>query len=220
VFTFIIAQFPVPDQMRETVGERVQFIIDPGHGLPDGGAVGVDGTAEQELNLAIANKVCDRLIKAKINCLLTRSDERSIYTEGDSIHEKKVSDIRARIDLAGKYKGVPLISIHLNTFPDPSVHGIQVFYKEGDEKSNLLAKSIQNAFNNMEESPRQSSALKGDYYILNCSSYPSVIAECGFLSNPEDEALLITEEYQDKVAYTIFKGIIEYFSQASFKFCY
>lgn len=205
VFTFIIAQFPVPDQMRETVGERVQFIIDPGHGLPDGGAVGVDGTAEQELNLAIANKVCDRLIKTKINCLLTRSDERSIYTEGDSIHEKKVSDIRARIDLAGKYKGVPLISIHLNTFPDPSVHGIQVFYKEGDETSLALAQDLQNEFNKkiQFDNAKVVKKISKNIYLFSHVENPAILVECGFISNSNELSKLKTEEYQTEIAQII-----------------
>ena len=70
----------------------------------------------------------------------------------------------------------------------------------------------------MPEASRECEALKGDYYILNCTPYPSIIAECGFLSNPQDESLLITDEYQDKIAYSIFKGVIDYFSQTSFEY--
>jgi N-acetylmuramoyl-L-alanine amidase len=106
----------------------------------------------------------------------------------------------------------------MNKFSLSSRRGAQVFYKEGSESGKLLAKSIQNCFNEMEEAPRQSSPLKGDYYILNCSDYPSVIAECGFLSNIDDEKLLITDEYQDKIVYAIFKGIVEFFSQSSMNF--
>lgn len=81
-----------------------------------------------------------------------------------------------------------------------------------------LAECVQNSFNDMPESVKKYSPLTGDYYILNCSEYPSVIAECGFLSNPQDESLLITEEYQYKVAYSIFKGIVSYLAETSAKF--
>ena len=98
----------------------------------------------------------------------------------------------------------------MNKFSITTRRGAQVFYKANDEKGKLLANCVQESFNNMEEASRKCSALCGDYYILNCSKYPSIIAECGFLSNPQDEALLVTDEYQDKLAYTIYKGVIEY----------
>jgi N-acetylmuramoyl-L-alanine amidase len=106
----------------------------------------------------------------------------------------------------------------MNKYSASTRRGAQVFYKENDEKGKLLADSVQASFNQMEEAVRECSALKGDYYILNCTDYPSIIAECGFLSNPEDEALLITDEYQDSIAYTIFKGIVGYLAQCSFNY--
>ena len=92
---------------------------------------------------------------------------------------------------------------------------IKVFYNEDNEKSVLLAKSIQESFNSMEQCVKKSSALKGDYYILNCTQYPSVIAECGFLSNPDDERLLISDDYQNDLAYSIYKGIVGYLTQTT-----
>jgi N-acetylmuramoyl-L-alanine amidase len=106
----------------------------------------------------------------------------------------------------------------MNKFSSSTRRGAQVFYKKNDENAKLLAQSVQNSFNSMSEAVRECAALTGDYYILNCSEYPSIIAECGFLSNPQDEALLITREYQDSIAYAIFKGIVGYFAQTSFKF--
>ena len=196
-----------------------KIVIDAGHGGIDAGVTGtVSKVKESDLNLAVSKKLEKYVKDAGFMAVLTRKTEAGLYGLATSNLKKK--DMLKRKEIINSEKPTLVISIHMNKFSVSSRRGAQVFYKEGDAKGTLLAKSIQNAFNNMEESPRQSSALKGDYYILNCSSYPSVIAECGFLSNPEDEALLITEEYQDKVAYTIFKGIIEYFSQASFKFCY
>ena len=121
--------------------------------------------------------------------------------------------MQARKDIILKERPDLVVSVHLNKFSLSSRRGAQVFYREDSEQGKILAKSIQNSFNSMEEAPRQSSPLAGDYYLLNCSEYPSVIAECGFLSNSEDEALLVTEDYQSKIAYAIFKGIVEYLSQ-------
>jgi N-acetylmuramoyl-L-alanine amidase len=106
----------------------------------------------------------------------------------------------------------------MNKYSNSTRRGAQVFYKKGDERGRMLADSVQQSFNLMEEAVRICSPLSGDYYILNCSNYPSIIAECGFLSNPNDEALLKTESYQDSIAYAIFKGIVGYLSQTTFNF--
>ena len=112
-----------------------------------------------------------------------------------------------------------VLSIHMNNYSMQSRRGAQVFYKSGDENAKALATKIQNSLNQMPTASRSCDILKGDYYLLNCTNYPSAIIECGFLSNPEDEKLLISNDYQEELAYTIFKGIIEYLSFASFKFC-
>ena len=109
-----------------------------------------------------------------------------------------------------------VVSVHMNKYSLSTRRGAQVFYRSGDENAKLLASSIQSSFNSMDEAVRKCSILTGDYYILNCTNIPSVIAECGFLSNPDDEALLITEKYQDSIAYNIFKGIVEYLIQTTF----
>ena len=107
----------------------------------------------------------------------------------------------------------------MNKYSLQSRRGAQVFYKKSDETGQLLANEVQNSLNGMDTTVRSYSALSGDYYILNCTPYPSIICECGFLSNPEDEKLLLTDEYQEKISYAIFKGVISYLSEASFKFC-
>jgi N-acetylmuramoyl-L-alanine amidase len=105
-----------------------------------------------------------------------------------------------------------VVSIHCNKFPDSSRRGAQVFYEPLSEQGKALADSLQNNLNtlNAEYVQRSFTALKGDYYILNCSKYPSAIVECGFLSNPEDDALLNNEDYRNKLAYRIFCGILGY----------
>ena len=108
--------------------------------------------------------------------------------------------------------------MHLNTYTLSTRRGPQVFFKKGDNLSKSLADNVQTCLNGLNEDVKDYSAITGDYFILNCSSAPSVICECGFLSNPKDEELLITEKYQKEVAYAIYNGIVSYFSVNSFKF--
>ncbi len=188
---------------------QYKIVLDAGHGGVDGGVSGVNtGVKESELNLIITKKLEKQLLDAGFNVVLTRKTDAGLY--GLATDNLKRKDMQKRQEIINKERPNLVLSIHLNKFSVSTRRGAQVFYKNGDENAKLLANSIQNAFNLMEEAPRQSSALVGDYYILNCSNYPSVIAECGFLSNPDDESLLITDEYQEKIAYSIYRGIVEY----------
>ncbi len=191
---------------------QYKIVLDAGHGGVDGGVSGVNtGVKESELNLIITKKLEKQLLEAGFNVVLTRKTDAGLY--GLATENLKRKDMQKRQEIINKERPNLVLSIHLNKFSVSTRRGAQVFYKNGDENAKLLANSIQNAFNLMEEAPRQSSALVGDYYILKCSNYPSVIAECGFLSNPDDESLLITDEYQEKIAYSIYRGIVEYLSK-------
>lgn len=191
---------------------QYKIVLDAGHGGVDGGVSGVNtGVKESELNLIITKKLEKKLLEAGFSVVLTRKTDAGLY--GLATENLKRKDMQKRQEIINKERPNLVLSIHLNKFSVSTRRGAQVFYKNGDENAKLLANSIQNAFNLMEEAPRQSSALVGDYYILKCSNYPSVIAECGFLSNPDDESLLITDEYQEKIAYSIYRGIVEYLSK-------
>lgn len=200
-------------------GDTVKIVLDAGHGGIDNGVIGsVTGVKESELNLIVVKKIEDYLVSAGIGVILTRSSNAGLY--GIATKNLKRKDMEKRREIIMSANPTLLVSIHMNKYSLSSRRGAQVFYKGSDEKAKLLANCVQDELNGMQEATRPYSALSGDYYILNCSNVPSIIAECGFLSNPEDEALLITEEYQDKVAYTIFKGIISYLSQASIGYEY
>ncbi len=191
--------------------DKLRVVLDAGHGGVDGGVSGVNtGVKESELNLKVVKKLEQYLISAGINVKLTRNSDAGLY--GVATKNLKKRDMEKRRDIIKEFNPHVTVSVHMNKFSMSSRRGAQVFYKVGDEYSKLLAQSVQKSFNNMDTASRECSILSGDYYILNCSEYASIIAECGFLSNPEDEALLINEGYQDEIAYAIFKGIIEYFS--------
>ncbi len=194
--------------------DKVRIVLDAGHGGVDGGVSGVNtNVKESELNLKVVKKLENYLVGAGMNVVLTRSTDAGLY--GIASGNLKRKDMEKRKQIINNAEPHLVVSIHMNKFSLSERRGAQVFYKNTDDSSKILAKSIQDCFNNMEETVKKSSILTGDYYILNCSEYPSVIAECGFLSNPQDEALLITDEYQDSIAYAIFKGIVGYLVQES-----
>ncbi len=183
---------------QKTSADTVRYIIDAGHGIPDGGTSGADGTTEQELNLAIALKISDHLNKNKVPHLLTRSDENSIFTEGNSIHRKKVSDIRNRIALADENPSATMVSIHMNSYPDPSVRGIQVFYTAGNDRAKLIAEELQRNLNAklQPEHTKTAKTISKNIYLFSHIDNPSVLIECGFLTNADDLAQLKDSDYQ------------------------
>lgn len=193
---------------------EIKVVIDAGHGGVDGGVTGVKtGVKESELNLAVARKLAKHFNNAGIDTVLTRDSDAGLY--GTATGNLKRKDMEARRDIILKEKPTLVISVHMNKYSVSTRRGAQVFFDENSEYGKLLADCVQESFNAMEEAVRESSALKGDYYILNSHPYPACIAECGFLSNPEDEALLITSEYQEKIAYAIFKGTIDYLTETT-----
>jgi len=203
-----LAYTPIGD----TSANKIKIVLDAGHGGVDGGVTGIStGVKESELNLKVVKKLESYLISAGMVVTLTRSSDAGLY--GIATTNLKRKDMEKRKEIIQKAKPDLMISIHMNKYSLTTRRGAQVFYKENDESSKLLANCVQKSFNSMRESVRECCALSGDYYILNCSNYPSIIAECGFLSNPDDEALLIDEDYQQSVAYAIFKGIIEYLTR-------
>lgn len=218
LLTFILCVGALYEKpIGDTAVKKVRIVLDAGHGGIDSGVSGVyTNVKESELNLKVVKKLESYLIGAGMNVVLTRSTNAGLY--GMATKNLKRRDMEKRRDIIREAEPHLVVSIHMNKFSLSDRRGAQVFYKPNDDNSKLFAQSVQESFNNMEEAVRTCSALTGDYYILNCSEYPSIIAECGFLSNPEDEALLITEKYQDSIAYAIFKGIVGYFALTSFKF--
>ncbi len=201
----------------DTTSSKLKIVLDAGHGGIDAGVTGVNtGVKESELNLKVVKKLERYLSDAGMSVTLTRNSDAGLY--GVATKNLKKKDMQKRREIIQATKPDLVISIHMNKYSLSTRRGAQVFFKPNDEKGKLLADSLQSNFNQMEEAVRECTALKGDYYILNCSEYPSVIAECGFLSNPQDEALLITEEYQDSIAYSMFKGVVGYLAQNSFNY--
>ena len=193
---------------------RLTIVIDAGHGGIDGGVVGVTTkTKESDINLAIARLLQAEFEEAGFLVVQTRLTEAGLYGAATSGYKRR--DMQKRAEVIAESRPAAVISVHQNSFPLSSRRGAQVFFRETSESSHTLACSIQTALNAMPECVRKNEALKGDYYVLNCSDYPSVIVECGFLTNAADEALLLTQEYRLRLAETICSGTLAYLAAMS-----
>ena len=181
------------------VERNATIVIDPGHGGIDGGATSCSGQLESQYNLEISLKLEDLFHLLGFRTKMIRRTDISVYTSGETIAAKKVSDLRQRVRLVNETENAVLLSIHQNTFPDGKYHGAQVFYGpkgESRELANLLQEAFCETVN--PGSGRQSKKAEGIYLLqhINCTG---VLVECGFLSNPEEESKLRTGEYQNKI---------------------
>lgn len=189
------------------------IILDAGHGYPDGGAVGTDGSIESDLNLNIVLKLQTLLESSNCNVILTRSDENGIYeTTADSIRKQKISDMENRVKIANNSNAELFLSIHQNKLPQSQYSGFQTFFKNKDETSKQIAENIQTSLDNFikKEKLRTIKSISGIYLTKNVN-IPLVIVECGFLSNEQENKLLQTDEYQNELAWSIYIGIMDYF---------
>lgn len=188
-------------------------VLDAGHGLPDQGAESASGVTEASINLIITQKVQTLLEQSGCTVVLTRSDENGIYDlSSNTIREKKVSDIKNRVKIGNESSADAFISIHLNKIPQSQYYGWQAFFKSNNEESEILAKSLQEELNSSIQKENKREALKiTGKYIIEHVEIPIAIIECGFLSNPEEAELLQQDEYQNKIAWGIYNGIMDYF---------
>ena len=181
--------------------------------LATNGASSDEGITEAKINLNIALKVQNLLEESGATVILTRSDDNGIYDEGSkTIREMKVSDIKNRVKIGNESSADIFVSIHLNKIPQKQYWGWQTFFKNGSEESKKLAECLQNGLNETIQKENKRESLKiENIYIIDHVEIPTAIVECGFLSNEEEEKLLQTDEYQDKLAWGIYVGIMNYF---------
>lgn len=189
------------------------IIVDAGHGGEDGGAVSEDGISEADINIEIALKLQKLLEASGATVILTRSDENAIYSENaKSIREKKISDTKNRVKLANSSNADIFVSIHLNKINECQYCGWQTFYKNGNDNGKKLATAIQNNLNLAIQKENERVPLKiNNVYIIKHIEIPTVIVECGFLSNEKEKKQLQEEEYQNKLTWGIYNGIMDYF---------
>ena len=211
----VVAAIRVPQAAQyDVMNRRVQkaqycICIDSGHGGNDPGKIGVAGTKEKEVNLAIALKLKKSLEKQNIRVIMTRTDDRNLADANGT--NEKTSDMKNRVAKMDSEQTDAVISIHQNSYTDSTAKGAQVFYysesKEGKKLAEVLQKSL---IENADPENHRMAKANTSYYILKNTSAPTVIVECGFLSNPEEERLLNTAQYQEKLVDALQKGICEY----------
>lgn len=194
--------------------KTLSVIVDAGHGVPDGGAVGIGGTVEQEINISIAKKLAEVLEGKNIGVIMTRTDESGIWTEkSDTIREKKVEDMHNRLKIIKKSDADLFVSIHMNSFPSTSALGLRVFYSPAFSDIKPLAENIQVRMSDVTGAKTTVvKAADSTLFLMKNTPVPGVLVECGFLSNPQEEKNLNSEEYQARLAWAIADAIEKYYS--------
>lgn len=205
--------YKIDDVMVKAVGinnvkTKKTVIIDPGHGGIDVGTVGIDGSLEKNINLSISLDLYDYLMVSGINTVLTRDGDYEVYRAGE---KRTKSDLYNRMDFINSVPDSILISIHQNHFENEAEWGTQVWFSPNDEISPTLAdKILQSVKKNIQpENKRENKVSDNSYYILYKAQKPSVMVECGFVSNKNENNKLQDKEYQKDMAYSILAGICE-----------
>ncbi len=211
VFTSFAVKSAKAFEASESISKiNYTIVLDAGHGGIDPGSIGYKTkTPESELNLSYTLLLKEKLDKVGITTILTRKSSDGLY--GLSTANYKKRDMQKRKEIIEINNPNLVVSIHMNSYTNHSLRGAQVFYDGKNDISFMVSKSIQKLFH--ERLPSSKSTVStGDYFMLKCSSAPAIIAECGFLSNAEDESNLINKDYQEKVVNCIFEGIVNFIS--------
>lgn len=216
LFIFLCTSFKAPNIIAAEKNKEVKkILIDPGHGGIDGGAVSRNGTVEKDINLSISLMLREELKNKGYEVMMTRDDDRGLYTDSGKIRKKKIEDLNNRCKIKNESGCDIFISIHLNMFPESKYYGAQVWYassKDSESLAHILQVNLKQDLdinNNRIEKPANDS-----YKILRCNQdMASVIVECGFLSNPAEESKLKSDEYQQKIAQSIANSVKQYFEE-------
>lgn len=189
------------------------IVIDVGHGGYDPGKVSLNGIKEKDINLQISQHLKEELSSYGYTVFLTREDDIGLCDE--NVSNKKRSDLNNRIQFFKQHNADLAISIHQNSYTDAASHGAQTFYFSNSEQGKLLAQSIQKSLLSIDSTNKRSEKASDSYYLLKHSDIPSVIVECGFLSNPTETANLTDSNYQKSIAHAISEGIYQYLTSIS-----
>lgn len=195
--------------------ERPVVILDAGHGGEDGGAVGANGIYEKDLNLAIAQALCEMLRANGIEVVMTRNEDILLYDKSSDYQgQKKVQDLATRKKIAEQYESAVFVSIHMNAFPQAQYHGLQVYYSKNHEDSRTLAQALQSLTQSalQPDNHRKIKEADGNIFLLDRLHCPAILIECGFLSNPEECAALSDVGYRQQLSLLICQSLLEYFS--------
>ncbi len=192
--------------------KQITIVIDPGHGGRDPGKVGVNNALEKDINLSVALKLKNLLEQNDIQVIMTREDDVGLYSESDS--NKKNADLKARVDMIHSSNADMAISLHQNSFTEEYVKGAQVFYYSESKQGKKLAEILQaQIVDTMQDGNHRKAKSNNNYFMLTKTNCPLVIVECGYLSNIKESELLINEDYQEKMAWGIHLGILQFINK-------
>lgn len=187
-------------------GRNPCIVLDSGHGGEDPGKIGVNQAKEKDVNLKIAKKTKERLEKKGWKVVMTR--EKDVMLGDPAAGNKKIHDMKARVERINKTMPQAAVSIHQNSYQDAQIHGAQVFYYSHSEEGKRMAEVMQKALLKADEENTRKAKANDTYYLLKRTEVPTIIVECGFLSNPEEAAKLVSPKYQEKLAEAITEGIL------------
>lgn len=188
------------------------ILIDPGHGGVDPGAVGKNEVLEKDIVLAVGHRLAAYLRQGGARVMMTREEDTDLSDpEITGLYAKKKQDLARRVALANHLQVDLLLSLHVNSFPDPNVYGGQVFYQPERPASQKIAASIQGELNRLIKDNDRVSLPNNHYYLMRQTKVPAVILEIGFISNPQEFLRLQNPVYQSKLAWSIYAGIVKYF---------
>lgn len=211
---FLARQGAVYVQSQKTEEKKICIVIDAGHGGSDPGKVGINDALEKDINLALALKLKDLLEQKDIKVVLTRDSDTGLYPADAT--NKKASDMQKRCEIITDANPIFTVSLHQNSYPSEDVNGAQVFYygqsPKGEELANILQDSL---VSRVDPDNTRVAKANDSYYLLKKTPTPTVIVECGFLSNPTEADLLLDADYQNKLTRAIYMGIIEYLEKES-----
>ena len=223
IFAYFFGVFKISEQRNDsqTASSPIKYttvIIDAGHGGEDGGASSKSGLIEKDLNLEIAQILKDMFTSNGINVIMTREDDRLLYDRNTDYHgRKKVLDLAARLNIAQSNPNSIFISIHMNAFTEERYSGLQVWYSKNTPESYEIAKLIQENTHNyiQTENNRKVKAAGSSIYLLDKATSPSVLVECGFLSNVAEAEKLKNSAYLKQISFIIFNSVCEFMSFAN-----
>ena len=199
---------------NESSSDGLSIVIDAGHGGIDPGKVGINDALEKDINLALALKLRDKFSQDSIRIILTRDSDTGLYSEGST--NKKAEDMQTRCKIISDASPIFTVSLHQNSYPSPEVCGAQVFYFGQSQDGKKLADMIQDSLiSNVNPDNHRVAKANESYYLLKKTPTPTVIVECGFLSNPTEADLLLTDDYQNQLVDAIYNGIQNYLSEST-----
>jgi N-acetylmuramoyl-L-alanine amidase len=214
--TFIVLSFINIDSLADVNSSDISepiIVIDAGHGGEDGGAV-ANNIVEKDINLSISKKLKDIFKASGFIVITTRDKDKMINTNGSSLRERKVSDMKNRLELFNKNENNIVVSIHQNKFSQEKYSGTQVFYSKNNPQSEIMAEYIRKNIAKLiqPENERAAKPADGSIYLLYNSKVPAVIVECGFISNYTEANKLKDNNYQKKLAFAIYSGVLEFYN--------